>query len=124
MQKTIIIILGVVVGLIPLLVAVFGFYLYFKTPQERNKHIGFRTKQSYYSHQAWLYSNKLTGIIFIILGIGLLVIYIPLLVLVYPKFNELVIILMCITAFLIIVSVLVVNFRAKKINEKLDNEKK
>ena len=58
----------------PLILGVLGVWYYFWPPKEANHSVGFRTYWGMGSIRAWLFSQKLAGISFMVLGGALLVV--------------------------------------------------
>lgn len=67
----------IAVFLFPILKIIFGILLYKKTP-DINYLYGYRTKRSMGSDEAWDYANKITGKIWLILGILETIVFLPL----------------------------------------------
>lgn len=64
--------------LIPVLMLVIGIVFQKHAPKEINGFIGYRTRRSMQSQEAWDYANKRMGEIWLALGVILLVVSIPL----------------------------------------------
>ena len=64
--------------LIPILILVIGIIFQKHAPKEINGFIGYRTRRSIQSQEAWDYANKRMGEIWLALGVILLVVTIPL----------------------------------------------
>ena len=64
--------------LIPILILVIGIIFQKHAPKENNGFIGYRTRRSMQSQEAWDYANKRMGEIWLALGVILLVVTIPL----------------------------------------------
>ena len=64
--------------LIPILILVIGIIFQKHAPKEINGFIGYRTRRSMQSQEAWDYANKRMGEIWLALGVILLVVTIPL----------------------------------------------
>lgn len=64
--------------LIPVLMLVIGIVFQKHAPKEINGFIGYRTRRSMQSQEAWDYANKRMGEIWLALGVILLVVTIPL----------------------------------------------
>ena len=64
--------------LIPILILVIGIVFQKHAPKEINGFIGYRTRRSMQSQEAWDYANKRMGEIWLALGVILLVVSIPL----------------------------------------------
>ena len=64
--------------LIPILILVIGLIFQKHAPKEINGFIGYRTRRSMQSQEAWDYANKRMGEIWLALGVILLVVTIPL----------------------------------------------
>ena len=64
--------------LIPILILVIGIIFQKHAPKEINGFIGYRTRRSMQSQEAWDYANERMGEIWLALGVILLVVTIPL----------------------------------------------
>lgn len=64
--------------LIPVLMLVIGIVFQKHAPKEINGFLGYRTRRSMQSQEAWNYANKRMGEIWLALGVILLVVTIPL----------------------------------------------
>lgn len=64
--------------LIPVLMLVIGIIFQKHAPKEINGFLGYRTRRSMQSQEAWDYANKRMGEIWLALGVILLVVSIPL----------------------------------------------
>ena len=64
--------------LIPILILVIGIIFQKHAPKEINGFIGYRTRRSMQSQEAWDYANKRMGEIWLAVGVILLVVTIPL----------------------------------------------
>ena len=64
--------------LIPVLMLVIGIVFQKHAPKEINGFLGYRTRRSMQSQEAWDYANKRMGEIWLALGVILLVVTIPL----------------------------------------------
>lgn len=64
--------------LIPVLMLVIGIVFQKHAPKEINGFLGYRTRRSMQSQEAWDYANKRMGEIWLALGVILLVVSIPL----------------------------------------------
>ena len=64
--------------LIPILILVIGIIFQKHAPKALNGFIGYRTRRSMQSQEAWDYANKRMGEIWLALGVILLVVTIPL----------------------------------------------
>lgn len=58
----------------PLVLLLLGLWYYFKPPGEANHKAGFRTRYSMGSVEAWLFSQRLAGMAYMVVGGGLTVI--------------------------------------------------
>lgn len=63
---------------VPILMLVIGIVFQKHAPKEINGFIGYRTRRSMQSQEAWDYANKRMGEIWLALGVILLVVSIPL----------------------------------------------
>lgn len=63
---------------VPILILVIGIIFQKHAPKEINGFIGYRTRRSMQSQEAWDYANKRMGEIWLALGVILLVVSIPL----------------------------------------------
>lgn len=63
---------------VPILILVIGIIFQKHAPKEINGFIGYRTRRSMQSQEAWDYANKRMGEIWLALGMILLVVSIPL----------------------------------------------
>lgn len=63
---------------VPILILVIGIIFQKHAPKEINGFLGYRTRRSMQSQEAWDYANKRMGEIWLALGVILLVVSIPL----------------------------------------------
>lgn len=110
------ILLIVVIMLFPVMKIIFGAILAYKTPS-LNWVFGYRTPRSMKNDEAWLYANKLAGKIWLVMGPIEIMIFIPLVIL----FEDitLYLIITFLPLVLTIIMMIVIEFKLRKINNKL-----
>lgn len=66
--------LGFAVVIGPLVMLGMGLWFFFRSPQEANHSVGYRTKWSMSSPEVWRYAQRLAGFVYMVLGGGLFLI--------------------------------------------------
>ncbi|MDR2867135.1 MAG: SdpI family protein [Acholeplasmatales bacterium] len=105
---------------IPLIILILGAILYFKTPK-MNPHFGFRFRSAYQSSESWHYANKLTGKLFFYTGLVATIIYLPFIIILFPRklgnAFPLALIPTFITVITLIVEISIILVKIKKFNQ-------
>jgi|GEM_PF-5902114 len=89
---------------LPIIYLVCGILLRFLSYKRMSRFFGYRTPQAYHSKETWKFSNKLSGMLFLITGIIFVIVFPLLMIIFWNDYN----ILMVVFTIAIIVEVLTI----------------